>query len=277
VVNTITRGIPRHDDDTKFFESSGQRVRYRVRGEGPPLLMVHGIGASLEWWGPLEEELGDFQTITVDPPGAGRSSTPRGPFGMRQIASVMADLVAHLDVGPVSVLGLSLGGMIGQELAYRSPHLVERLVLASTSCGVGGVPANPKTLAMIASPGRFYSRGQYRQFAPLVYGDAILDDPALLEEHIEIRQRCKPSVMGYFIQFGAVCTWSSLPWLHKLNLPVLVIAGTEDRCVPFSNARRLAGAIPGARLEVFEGGSHMCLLQESTTTAPMIRDFLLEA
>jgi pimeloyl-ACP methyl ester carboxylesterase len=276
VGSTITPRNPQQDD-TELIELGGQRIRYRVRGEGPPLLMLHGIGASLEWWGPLEEELlSDFQTITVDAPGAGRSSTPRGRFGIRQIAEVMDDLVAHLGHDSVNVLGLSLGGMVAQELAYRSPHRVDRLVLCSTNVGIGGTPANPKTLAMIASPMRFYSRDQYRQFAPLVYGDQVLEDPALLEEHIAMRQRHKPSVMGYFIQFGAVCTWSSLPWLHKLDLPVLVLAGTEDQCIPVANARRIASSIPNARLEIFEGGSHMCVIQEAARTAGLIREFVDE-
>ncbi len=88
--------INRHSslrDDTVYIETAGQRVRYRVRGDGPPLLMLHGIGAPLEYWSRLEDRLLAFQTITVD------------------------------------VLGLSLGGMIAQELAYRNPRRVGRLIL----------------------------------------------------------------------------------------------------------------------------------------------------
>lgn len=122
-------------EQTGFLKTAGQRVRYRVRGDGAPLLMLHGIGAPLELWRPLEPKLADFQTITVDPPGSGRSSTPEGSFGMREYAGVMDALLTHLRLDSAHVLGLSLGGMIAQELAYRSPGRVERLVLASTSCG----------------------------------------------------------------------------------------------------------------------------------------------
>src|SRR4051812_44871662 len=92
-----------------FLETSGQGVRYRVRGDGPALLLINGVGAPLEYWDPLEAELADFTTISVDPPGAGRSSTPRGRFGIRDYAQVMEDVLDHLGVLTANVLGVSLG------------------------------------------------------------------------------------------------------------------------------------------------------------------------
>jgi poly(3-hydroxyoctanoate) depolymerase len=275
-MRTITRSS-RLQDETGFIETGGQRVRYRVSGDGPPLLMIHGIGAPLEFWSRLETELDDFQTITVDPPGAGQSSTPHGRFSMRQFAGVMDGVLAHLEVDRVNVLGLSLGGMIAQELAYRSPRRVEKLVLASTTCGLGSVPANPKVLAAIANPMRFYSDRHYRHIAPMMYGQQVTEDPSLLDEYIEARRQCRPSLLGHFVQLTAACTWTSRPWLRKLEMPVLVIAGADDQVVPVANGRMLASAVADGRLEVIEGGSHLCPIQEPVRSAQIIRDFLDDA
>jgi poly(3-hydroxyoctanoate) depolymerase len=263
-------------EETGFIESTGQRVRYRVRGDGPPLLMIHGVGASLELWRPLEALLSDFRTITVDPPGAGRSSTPRGRFAMRQFAGVMDDVLAHLGVSSAYVLGLSLGGMIAQQLARQNPRRVDKLVLASTSCGWGSVPADPLAMAVIATPARYFSRRHFAQVAPLLYGRHIADDPAMLHEHMEIRRRHRPSVVGYFVQMGAAWTWSSRSWLRQLEMPVLAIAGSDDRIVPSANSRLIARAVPNGRVEIIDGGGHLCLIEEAAKTSELIRGYLLE-
>jgi poly(3-hydroxyoctanoate) depolymerase len=275
-VRSYTPSIPRHVE-TGFIETAtGESVRYRVRGDGRPLLMIHGIGAPLEFWGPLEDHLADFQTVTVDPPGVGRSSTPRGRFGMREFAEVMDGLLTHLGLDSANVLGLSLGGMMAQELARRSPERIEKLVLASTTCGLGSVPVHPRTWAAIASPARLYSRRHYRKIAPILYGEQVLEDPALLEEHMEIRRRSRPSLRGHYVQLRAAATWSSLPWLRRLDMPVLVIQGSEDQLVPVANGRIIASLVRNGRLEVIEGGSHVCLIQDAHRTSQLIRDFLEE-
>ncbi|MBC2590213.1 alpha/beta fold hydrolase [Rhodococcus aetherivorans] len=83
--------------------------------------MINGIGLPLEFWRPLEARLGRFRTITVDPPGSGHSSVPRGRFGVREHAGVIDDLLEHLGIDSAGVLGLSFGGMVAQELARRVP------------------------------------------------------------------------------------------------------------------------------------------------------------
>jgi pimeloyl-ACP methyl ester carboxylesterase len=186
----------------------------------------------------------------------------------------MDDVLIHLELDTVNVLGLSLGGMIAQELAHRSPERVEKLVLASTTCGLGSVPASPKTLAAIASPLRFYSRRHYEQIAPMMYGQQIREDPSLLREHMEIRKHIRPSLRGHFVQLLAACTWTSRPWLRSLEMPVLVFAGSEDQVVPPTNGSLIASAVRDGRLEIVQGGSHLCLIQEPDLTSQLIRDFL---
>jgi pimeloyl-ACP methyl ester carboxylesterase len=193
---------------------------------------------------------------------------------MRHFAAVMADVLGHLGLDSANVLGLSLGGMMAQELARRSPQRVEKLVLASTTCGLGSVPVHPRTWAAIASPARFYSQRHYRKVAPIIYGERIVDDPALLDEYLAIRARFRPSIRGHYLQLRAATTWSSRPWLPKLEMPVLVISGSDDRLVPLANARMIAFAVKDGRLEIIDGGSHACLLQEAARTSQLIRRFI---
>lgn len=271
-----TASTNRSDAVTGMIESKGQNVRYRVEGDGTPLLMINGIGAPLEFWKPLQAHLGGFQTIAVDPPGTGRSSSPRGRFRMRDYATVMGDLLIHLQIDRAHVIGLSLGGMMAQEFAHRAPERVNKLVLAGTTCGLGGVPVPPSTWGALGNPMRFISARHYRKIAPIFYGDGVLQDPTLLDEHMAIRSECPVSVRGYYAQLRAAMMWSSRPWLHSLRMPVLVVAGSEDRLVPVRNGRIIASGVRDGRLEVIEGGSHVCLLQEAAHTSHIIRAFLEE-
>lgn len=263
-------------EETQFMKTAGLRVRYRVRGDGPALLMINGLGLPLEFWHPLEARLGRFQTITVDPPGSGHSSVPRGRFGLREHAGVIDDLLEHLGIDSASVLGLSFGGMMAQELARRSPRRVEKLVLASTTCGLGGMPSPPMALTAVFNPVSLYSPAYFRKIAPLIYGERIVGDPALLDEHLEIRRHCRPSLRGHFVQLRAVSEWTSRPWLRHLQMPVLVIAGSDDQLVPAVNGRIIAEAVAHGRLEIIDGGSHLCVLQETARAARLIGDFLDE-
>jgi poly(3-hydroxyoctanoate) depolymerase len=254
--------------------AGGHKVRYRIRGDGPPLLMIHGLGASLELWDPLDSKLEGFQRIAVDPPGSGRSSTPRHYISIRSYAQVMADVLDHLELATVDVLGLSLGGMIAQELAHRHPSRVRRLVLASTTCGWGGDLGDPRAMAVLATPARYYSRRHFHKVAPVLYGPQIKDDPELYEEQLAIRQRVKPSLIGYFVQLSAAWTWTSFPWLRRLDIPLLAISGSDDPIVPVKNSQQIVDKVPGARLAVVPGGGHLCVIESAATVGEIITEFL---
>jgi pimeloyl-ACP methyl ester carboxylesterase len=177
--------------DPRFLDVLGERVRYYVRGEGEPLLMIHGIGAPLEFWRPLDTQLDGVMTISVDPPGSGLSSVPHRYFRMREFAAVFEQVLSRLGLDHVDVMGFSLGGMMAQEFARRSPERVRKLVLASTACGVGAIPAPPMRLASMLSPLRFYWSDHYEKMAHVFHGDG---DSGLLHEHMEIRKRIPTSV-----------------------------------------------------------------------------------
>lgn len=252
----------------------GLRLRVRVHGSGPPLLLIMGIGGNIEMWQPLVDELPDFETIAFDAPGMGESEIPRWPVSMRGLARITAGMVRTLGFPRVDVLGVSYGGAIAQELAYRHREVVRRLVLAATSFGIGSLPGKPRALALLSTPYRYYSRSHLKAIAPRLYGGRIARQPDLLDRDAYARLGHAPSWRGYAWQLAAIAGWSSLPFLRRLRVPTLVLTGDDDPIIRVWNGRILAGMIPGARLRVMRGSGHLFLIDDAETSAALIRKFL---
>ena len=263
--------------DVRFVDVGALRIRVSERGRGVrPLLLVPGIGTSLEIWPPLLDALGDLRTLAFDPPGTGLSSLPALPARLPRLAGLVTDVLDALGHEQVDVLGVSWGGALAQQIAHQAPRRVRRLVLAATSCGLGSIPGHPLALAAMANPLRFHSRSYFELVAPSVYGGASRRSQLQRSDEAELWLRRPPSLRGYAYQLMAIAGWSSLPWLHRLPQPALVLAGSEDPLVPLPNARLLAGRIPGAALHVVEGGGHLFLLNHAAESAAAIREFLDE-
>ena len=151
----------------RFVDVDGVRLRTSVRGSGRPLLLITGLGASLDLAAPFERELAArrVQTISFDAPGVGESTPYPLPRRMPGVARTVARMTAALGYDRLDVLGVSLGGVIAQQLARESPHLVRRLVLAATGPGLGGVPGSPRVLLALATPRRYHQPDYYRRIA----------------------------------------------------------------------------------------------------------------
>jgi poly(3-hydroxyoctanoate) depolymerase len=258
-----------------FLDIEGLRIRVSERGRGGrPLLLVPGIGTSLEVWEPLLDALGDARTLAFDPPGAGMSSVSRLPLRLPRLARLATGLLDALGHEQVDLLGVSWGGALAQQIAHQAGGRVRRLVLAATSCGLGSIPGHPVALAAIANPLRFHSRSFFELVAPYLYGGASRRSPLQRSDEADLWQMRPPSFRGYAYQLAAIAGWTSLTWLHRLPQPALVMAGDEDPLVPLANARILAARIPGARLHVVRGGGHLFLLNHAAESASAILGFL---
>src|SRR5215468_2951731 len=102
-----------------YLVVGGLRLRVRIRGKGRPILLLMGLGGNVEMWEPLVDEIADSLTIAFDAPGTGESDVPRWPLSIRALASVTAQLLDQLGHPRVDVVGVSYGGAVAQELAYR--------------------------------------------------------------------------------------------------------------------------------------------------------------
>lgn len=245
-------------------------LRVATWGQGPPLLLLNGIGGNVEMWEPLATALPGRHLIMIDMPGTGGSPALRKPLLMRGYARLVVEVLEQLGITNTDVLGYSWGGALAQQLAHDAPSRVRALVLAATTPGLGGQPPAPWVIALMATPARYYSRTYLRVVAPLVFGSAPMAADAASGA---ARRRRPPSWPGYGQQLYAISGWSSRRWLRRLDVPVLVLAGSRDPLAPPRNSRILARSIPGARLRVVDGG-HLFLLEQPEEGCRSIEVFL---
>ena len=263
-------------DTTAFVPVRSLRLRVRRSGEGDPLLLINGIGAPLEMWQPLARELRGREVITFDMPGCGLSPALRRPARMRELVGIVDELARVIGRPRLDVLGYSHGGLVAQELAYRRPDRVDRLVLAATSPGTLAVPPNPLVASLLLTPARYYNRRAAEAIVPAIAGGRTRRDREVLRANLDLRLTHPPSLVGYGQQLYATAAWSSHRWLRRIPHRALVLHGDDDPLVPLANARYLARAIPRATLRVVENAGHLLLLDEAALLAGLISDFLAD-
>jgi pimeloyl-ACP methyl ester carboxylesterase len=240
----------------------------------PPLLLIHGLGGSLESWRPLLAQMPGRDVVMVDSPGAGRSAVPVLPIRMPAIADRVAGAARALGVEQAHILGYSHGGLVAQEVARRHPALVRRLILVATTMGIPAIPARPKVQRAMLSTRRHHDPAAAERDISLVAGGRTARDPVVLAAILADRAAHPPSRLGYRYQQLAVIGWSSYLWLPRLQAPTLVLHGEDDPAVPLMNARMLARRIPDAQLETIPGAGHMLLFDEPGRAAPILERFL---
>lgn len=243
------------------------------------MLLLTGIGASLELSAPFERALNSHgvQTIAMDAPGTGESSRYRWPRRMPGLARTVERTLDALGYDRVNLFGVSFGGVLAQQLAHQAPQRISRVVLAATAPGVpglGGVPGSPRAMLALATPRRYQSPDYYRRIAGSLYGGQARRDPDALLHGSIARFSEAPSVRGYLDQLYAISFWTGLPWLWRLRQPTLVLAGDDDPIIPVINGGILARIIPDARLEIIRGGGHLFLLERPAEIADLVAAFL---
>jgi poly(3-hydroxyalkanoate) depolymerase len=258
----------------QYFRLGGVQVRAGVAkgtGGGLPLLIFNGVGASMELLEPLVAALPEREIITYDVPGAGESGTPGRPWRMRHHARLADRLLDRLGYGRVNVLGISWGGALAQQFARQYSDRCEKLILAATTPGQLMVPPRLSVMLRMSSPLRYWSPDYMMAIAPKIYGGSLRTNKLKAREHANKMK--PPSVKGYYFQVMALMGWSSLPWLHKLKQPTLVMAGDDDPIIPLINGKLLALRIPDSRLRIVDCG-HLFILTRADTLAPEIEAFL---
>lgn len=266
-------GRPAAAVHARVVRLGGTPVRVKVHGDGPPLLLLNGIGGNIDMWEPVIRRIPDRRVIVFDAPGTGESPALRRPMRMKGYAALVVRLLDELGIERADVLGYSWGGALAQELVHRAPDRVGAVVLGATMPGLGGQPPAPWVIGLMATPARYYSRTYLRVVSPLVFGSA--PDAAADSSHGHARLRKPPTLLGYSQQLYAISGWSSRRWLRTLRAPVLVLAASHDPLIPSRNGRILAREIPDARLHVVEGG-HLFLLEQADEACAVVRAFLAE-
>lgn len=242
-----------------YTDAPGFRMYYEEHGGGFPLLLINGLGSDhLEWLHQLPAFESRFRCIVFDNRGTGMTGVPSGPYTTAQMADDAASLLRALGVTRSHVLGVSLGGMISQEVALRHPGLVEGLVLGCT--GPGGalsVRPSPEAMAAFALAKGEDPEAELRRMLPFLYTDAcIRERPGEIEGFVRRRLDHPTPPEGYLAQLSAAVTHDASSRLGTIRARTLVITGDADRLVNWENSLRLAGRIPGATLVVLPGAPH---------------------
>ena len=241
----------------------------------PPLLLMNGIGASLDLLQPFADALSpQTAVIRFDVPGVGGSPLPRRPYRFTGLSRLVASLLTALGHQEADVLGISWGGGLAQHFAAFQRGRCRRLVLVSTATGALMVPARPAVLAQMITPRRYLDRQYLSRVAGDLYGGSAREDGARIAAQMHAGSRVG-SAQGYLYQLAAGAGWTSIPFLPFVRQPTLILSGDDDPLIPLANARIMRALIPGARLHVFHGG-HLGLVTEAATLAPVIEDFLTE-
>jgi len=242
----------------------------------PPLLLINGIGASLELLEPFTVLVDPaVEVIRFDPPGVGGSAQAPGPYRFTGLCRLIARLLTELGHDQVDVLGISWGGAVAQHFATFQRTRCRRLVLVATATGAVMVPARPSVLAHMITPRRYLDRGYLHRVAGGIYGGSARDDPAAIGAvmHGGDGSNRVGASRGYVYQLAAGAAWTSVPFLRWLRQPTLILSGDDDPIIPLANARLLHLLIPNSRLHVYHGG-HLGLVTEATELAPLVNDFL---
>src|SRR6266496_6243558 len=217
--------------ETKTINVQGTHVYVAIRlgdGSGPALLLMNGLGANLELFEPFLDALDNvggqkIGTICFDIPGGGGSPLPRFPLRFRGLARLVAQLLDAVGQQEVDVLGISWGGGLAQQFAHQYPQRCRRLILVSTSTGAISVPGRLSVLAKLLNPRRYVQPSYLATIAPTLYGGRFRQDPDLARAYAHLLRA--PQGLGYYWQLLAGVGWTSLPWLHRLRQPTLILAG----------------------------------------------------
>jgi len=249
-----------------------------LNGGGFPLVMIMGLSGNLDWWDPLMVQglSKNFKTIMFDNRGVGRTEVSDRELTIKLFADDTAGLMDALGISRAHVLGISMGGMIAQELALNYPERVEKLVLCSTSCGgERAVPASEETINSMMSAGSAPSAEERAKgVVPLCFTKEFVDkNPDSVDSFLQRILRAPTSPEASLRQIGAIMSFSTFDRLSGIKAPTLVLHGKRDILIPPENGSILAKAIPGARLVLLEGSAHG-LVEDIGDATNTITEFL---
>ncbi|MCE5244793.1 MAG: alpha/beta fold hydrolase [Syntrophobacteraceae bacterium] len=250
-------------------------IYYEVHGQGAPLLLISGLGGGTwSWYGQIPYFRNYYRAIVFDNRGAGRSSMPPGPYRMDRFAHDALCLLDHLEVEKAFVLGLSMGGMIAQELTLLAPERVRALVLGCTHCGgEAQVPPDPEVVRKLLDNDGLDHEGIIEKNLPLFLSRECIENRPEVARAYRAAQLAAPPQpdFAFKAQLAAVSGFDASTRLHQIGVPVMIVAGSHDVLIPRENAYILAGAMPGAQLAILPGAGH-ALHAECADTLNSIAD-----
>jgi pimeloyl-ACP methyl ester carboxylesterase len=238
---------------------------YERRGSGAPLLLITGFGISGAVFEPVLDRYAErFSCIVFDNRGSGRSQAPLRPTSMPELAADAVGLLDELGIASAHVYGVSMGGMIAQEVALRFPERVRGLVLGCTSPGgPRAVRPTVRELRAVATAAAGAPRSPVDStLAAVLFSERFRrDEPERAHFLLEHFRRHLPAAQGVAAQLLASVFHDTVSRLDQVQAPTLVLHGERDVMAPLGNARMLAERIPNAELAIVPGAGHAYALE----------------
>ncbi len=253
------------------------RLHVEQAGAGEPLLFITGFAISAAVFEPVLPLYAErFAVTAYDNRGAGRSSGATPGLSIAELAADAVGVLDALGIESAHVYGLSMGGMIAQEVALRFPHRVRALVLGGTTAGGLHAVVPWRELAALARQLPGASGGvRARTLAALLFSPEFrAAEPERVTALLRLFARHRAHPVGVAAHWWATVyhdTWSRLP---RLDRPTLVLHGSADALMPLGSARRLADRVPGAELAVVQGAGHAYPLERPQESYDLLVDFL---
>lgn len=250
---------------------------YEIHGSGFPVLFISGLGAGTWAWEPQAPYFSrSYQMISFDNRGAGRTSTPPGPYSIEQMALDSIRLMHSLDIDKAFVIGLSMGGMIAQELALILPHRISGLVLAATHPGGEmRILGSPEVYHRLMDNNGLSQEEIVEKNIPILFSPkTVTHRPEIIQAYRE-RQKSIPEQpeQAFAAQQEAIQAFDCSRRLSKIKAPTLVLAGEDDQLIPAENARRMAEHIPDSQIEIMSHAGHLIHMEQTEKFNKIIDEF----
>ncbi len=256
-----------------YVSADNAHVWWESTGRGSPLLLINGLSSPSASWFRLTPLLTEQHAVlTFDNPGTGRTKTSDPGFTMTTMSGAAAAVIRAAERGPAHVLGLSMGGLVAQDLALQHPDLVASLILVSTHAGGPHMTQDQGTLDAVARAGDLPPGERTRLLATMAFADSTPQER--IADDLAVRAAHPTTPEGYAAQLTATSTWERLSDLNRITCPTLVLHGAADRMVSPENARMLVTHIPRARLVQLEGCGHSVSTDQPENAARTVLDFL---
>lgn len=258
-----------------YLQRGDARIWWEAAGTGPSVLLIMGLGYPADMWYRVLPALAPrYRTIRFDNRGVGRTGVPPGPYSIEQMAADAASVLGAAGTARAHVVGVSLGGIIAQELAISFPDLTQSLVLISTHPGGGdAVELAPEAMQLLTARSSLSPRDAAEAAIDFVY--APQTSRSLIEEDIAVRMRQPTDPAGYTYQLQAAVDYrGAYSRLDRIHVPTLVVHGSADRLVPPANAPLLARAIPDAEQVILDGASHILATDRTDELNALLLRFL---
>ena len=245
-----------------IIKAGNINLNYEIYGEGEPLLLIMGFGMPGVAWLPSLPFFSGFKSIYFDNRGTGLSDKPEGPYTVEDMADDASNLLSALGIARAKVFGVSMGGMIAQELMLRHPEQVVKTVLA---CTMPGGPqtkmAGPEVIEMLMTGSKLMTTDPEKGFdimmPALIPAEFLAAHPELKPMMVAGAKMMPPTPVETADRaMAGISTFNAYDRLAQIKCPVMIVHGDRDVLVPPENAQLIKSKIPHAEMYIIAGGGH---------------------